>query len=795
MPKATPPTAAAGPTLARNQACHTCRKRKQKCDAARPFCGGCVRSWKARGQTISDTNGGTPACTYDDPWDFVPGHSVHDTQTIDHLKARIGELEKNLPSRRVTPPHPNSHLHPSVPSMIPTGGLFDGLSASKPFTNGLSTPYGSMNGMNGMFGTPDLTPSLSAASSLNGSPQAYGPMFFNNWPAHLPLPDMLHHLVDVFFAHFPLAARIIHKPSFLHGLTHSPSDPLFPPASLLHAICAYASMFSPAVPTPIIQDTPPPDQGEPPKKPVKRPESFGDFQARLARSCADESTALGLHLVENFQAITILGWYWFAQARWVELWIWSGVALRQAVPLGLNVSDEIPTTLNRSGKTALLPSLPDSEEGRIDAEMRRNTFWSAYLLERYACASATWANSLDEQDISTELPICQMDWEQGTQLEVPRQRLGTPDLLTSHPQEILDAFGMHVKAVHLMSRVHLHNLRFRSTPQAVGINDPRDAPAFKQLDGLIAAFVYSLPAKFRDPFKADSGTVFDANLYMVAVLPHLAVIHLHDPHVDAANPNDPSADRVLSAARAILHTVYILCSTSFDITLLIHACCQAWYLAARVLVRFLKAKIDAQDRDGAITLRGEVQVFQLALSRIGEKVPLGQRFGKMLSELLESEMGEAEEKLRQHCNNKDVFEAAAGPFTGIIGQTQFNLFPSRETSVSLGAPGSGSLNGSGATLVEMDSPPDMQNLPPNGPQGAILPQLPPDPLDDLDGMQGLDSLLSMDNLGLGMGLPHTLSLGPDIGIDIDFGTLSSMSMGHNMGGNHLGNMGSAMGTV
>ncbi|EJT97771.1 hypothetical protein DACRYDRAFT_84104 [Dacryopinax primogenitus] len=791
MPKAAAP--ATGPTLARNQACHTCRKRKQKCDAQRPFCGGCVRSWKARGQTISDTAGGTPACTYDDPWDFVPGNTMHDAQTIDHLKARIGELEKNLPGR---PTHPHSHLHPDPPYV--NGGIFHGLNGSKPFSSTATTPYNQpVTGLTALFGTPDLTPSMSANSSANGSPQSFGPMFFNNWPAHLPLPDMLHHLVDVFFAHFPLAARIIHRPSFLHGLTHSPSDPLFPPASLLHAICAYASMFSPAVPTPIIQDTPPPDQGDqPPKKPVKRPESFGDLQARLARSSADESTALGLHLVENFQAITILGWYWFAQARWVELWIWSGVALRQAVPLGLNVSDEIPTTLNRSGKTALLPSLPDTVEGRIDMEMRRNTFWAAYLLERYACASATWANSLDEQDISTELPICQADWEQGIKLEYPRQRLGTVDVLTSHPQEILDAFGMHVKAVHLMSRVHLHNLRFRTSPQAVGVSNPREAPAFKQLDGLIAAFVYSLPAKFRDPFKADSGNVFDANLYMVAVLPHLAVIHLHDPHVVATDPNDPSADRVLSAARAILHTVYILCSTSFDITLLIHACCQAWYLAARVLVRFLKAKIDGQDRDAAITLRGEIQVFQLALSRIGEKVPLGQRFGKMLAELLEAEMSEVEERLRLHCEDKEMWDTGIGPMTGVVtGTTPFNLYPSRETSVSVsGGTGSASLNGA-ATLVEVESPPEMQSLPPNGLQGAILPQLPPDPLDDLSPMQGFDNLLSLDNLGLGMGLPHTLSLGTEIGIDIDFGTLGTLGNPMNSMTNPLGNMGATMGIV
>ena len=102
-----------------------------------------------------------------------------------------------------------------------------------------------------------------------------------------------------------------------------------------------------------------------------------------------------------------------------------------------------------------------------------------------------------------------------------------------------------------------------------------------------------------------------------------AFILLHDPHADPSSPTCKSAEKLLNAARAILDLVYILCATSFDITLLDPVASFAWFLAARVFVRFLKARLDGRRRAEAIGIRNELEVIRLALRRMGERVPLG----------------------------------------------------------------------------------------------------------------------------------------------------------------------------
>ena len=56
--------------------------------------------------------------------------------------------------------------------------------------------------------------------------------------------------VDVFFTWQPNAHRLLHRPTFMTRLAYRPTHAEFPHASLIHAICAYASIFSPLVRNP-----------------------------------------------------------------------------------------------------------------------------------------------------------------------------------------------------------------------------------------------------------------------------------------------------------------------------------------------------------------------------------------------------------------------------------------------------------------------------------------------------------------------------------------------------------------
>src|SRR6266850_2119008 len=91
-----------------------------------------------------------------------------------------------------------------------------------------------------------------------------------------------------------------------------------------------------------------------------------------------------------------------------------------------------------------------------------------------------------------------------------------------------------------------------------------------------------------------------------------AIILLHDPYAHVHSPGCVSAFRILEASRNVLDLIHIVCSTSFDITLLDFFCavrhfCRvfladhwrnfrqfSWFMAGRVLVRFWQAAQDAK---------------------------------------------------------------------------------------------------------------------------------------------------------------------------------------------------------
>ncbi|KAG8703960.1 hypothetical protein FRC09_003844, partial [Ceratobasidium sp. 395] len=115
-----------------------------------------------------------------------------------------------------------------------------------------------------------------------------------------------------------------------------------------------------------------------------------------------------------------------------------------------------------------------------------------------------------------------------------------------------------------------------------------------------------------------------------------AIILMHEEHADIDSPNCLSTQKSMLAARAILDLVYIVCSTSYDITRLPPVCTFCWFMAARVLIRVLKHRYQAGLRSEAATMRSEVEVIRLAFQRMAERIPLAFRHAKMLDDLLEA---------------------------------------------------------------------------------------------------------------------------------------------------------------
>ncbi|EEB91139.1 hypothetical protein MPER_10549 [Moniliophthora perniciosa FA553] len=213
-----------------------------------------------------------------------------------------------------------------------------------------------------------------------------------------------------------------------------------------------------------------------------------------------------------------------------------------------------------------------------------------------------------------------------------RQWAHDADLLTRHPSNETDSFTIYIKGTILISMVKTFNLQ----PVAVGLPtlDRSDINRFMQIDHLITSFLPSFPSHLRNPIKA---TTVDNHLYTASLMPHVATIILHDPHAEIRNVACVSAMRILSAARSILDLVHDICSTSYDVTLLDYFCSFCWFVAGRVLVRFLQAAVDAGDNHYIAELRAEVDFVYSAIARVGQQVPLAFRFARTLDELVNTQ--------------------------------------------------------------------------------------------------------------------------------------------------------------
>ncbi|KAF8592080.1 hypothetical protein K439DRAFT_1401652 [Ramaria rubella] len=690
------PAITAANILKRNQACHQCRRRKLKCDARRP-CATCIRSHaNARAQAGAASVPPEPECTYDEIPEPRPQSQDPPKNRYERLEGRINELEQMLRQKESYLPAP----HPTPYLSLNSDGMSHAFMSPNGSSNDLTQSFGVTDyrpspGPSGFSLTPDPGPSNGAMASstsissigatrsmsrsrnnshpspptaaTNSPPQdadLFRDLFWPSWPARLPTPELLHHLVEVFFASLPHATRVLHQESFVASLSLPPTTAEFPETSILHAICAVASLF-----TPVIAPPPLPNLNERPagkilplwtlaiakcetdeifqekyRRTENRDDSFGEMQAKYAKEAQDESAMVGEGLFAGLQSVVILSWYYFYHARWVDVWLTTGEALRYCVPLFLNVCEpQVP--LIRSWKTR--PTIIPPSRTAIEEETRRNTFWLAYALDRFHASGNEFAMTLDDEDITQVMPCLSHEFKNGISIPTgQRQRLTTPRMLTTHPPEQTDSFVLYVKSTVLLSKVKIFNLRYKSKFQAGGppgqgpgpgpqsAVDPRESPAFKGLDSTIASFKMSFPREFRDPIP---NGVVDPHLYVAHLIPHTATLLLHDPHADFGLP-DRSSEKLSVAAHAILDLVYLICSTSYDITLLDPAVMWCWYTAAQELVREMQHMRQTAQAAQAAVLRSEIEVIRLALVRLGERLPLGYRQTKVLDDLLAQEV-------------------------------------------------------------------------------------------------------------------------------------------------------------
>ncbi|EGO03916.1 hypothetical protein SERLA73DRAFT_84116 [Serpula lacrymans var. lacrymans S7.3] len=634
--------------LKRNQACHQCRRRKLVSDAKRP-CSTCVRS---HSHAAAHAPAGLelpphPDCTYDEAPDTNASSTEIPKNKYEKLESRILELESLLKQKggdiisreQSTSDSPSDSLQSHSTNDF---GLLDPLTAFSS-VQALTSPDDILDPS--IFQSDSLMQDLALTIPPILPQQGTSDVYWPHWPPHLPRPDLLRHLVETFFACHPLASRLFHVPTFMTALSLPPDHPKFPISPVLHAICAVSGIYTAAVTSPQFTKSFHPDEiflqncfGD-----DDQHMSFTEQHARYAKRYADEYMVMGHNLMQCLQAYVILTWYYWCHSKWVELFTGSGHSMRTAVPLGLNVCPPFQSISKTLRSLSIVPPARDV----VEDEMRRNTFWLAYAIDRQHGSGTGWALSLDDQDISQLLPVRGDNFETGA-LIAPEDRQWSHDkeMLILHPPDQTDSFVLYIKSTMLLSRVKNFNHRFRSRHHCGDIAatpthgysrdsmfnnlDARTAPGFMELDELIAVFKASIPSHLKDPFM--NGGV-DSLLYTTSLVPHVSMILLHDPHAEVEHAGCTSALKILIAARGILDLLYGAWSTNYDMGLLDYFCPFCWFLAGRVLARFYKAALDAKSAEQSGNLQTELEFVLIALNRMGERVPLAYRYFKMLSDL------------------------------------------------------------------------------------------------------------------------------------------------------------------
>ncbi|KAL5495275.1 hypothetical protein ACEPAI_738 [Sanghuangporus weigelae] len=681
---------ASAPILRRNQvsasrsafAAHVTNADGGSFDARRP-CSTCVRSHR---NTVSHAPPGVEVplleCTFDEPTENGVQQHAAPKNKYERLENRISELEallrqKDEESNRsrssISPPGSSSSAVPSnsgrltynnLPSISTVATLNHGLPYAQPpqpFSPIIPAHISPVN-------TPPLNFSSGSAGDSKSATNHTTQVLWPNWPHDLPSFDLLQHLVEVFLAFQPHAGRLFHGPTFLASLSLPATHANFPHIAILHAISAVGSLYTPAVPPaplPNFAETPADDLFQSAYKRRKAlPDSFGEVHAKFAMAAVEESTSLGERLFECQQATTILTWFYHAHAKWADMFLTTGRAMRYLVPLGLNMCPPFHSI----SKSLRAPSIIAPARTVIEDEMRRNTFWLTYATERLYSSGNGWAMSLDDEDISQLLPVRGEEFDQG--ILVPpkgRQWAHVPNMLLNHPPEQTDSFVLYIKSSILMSRVKNFNLRFRSKhfagdpdmiPPAGTSNkeqsataqyiDPRDTPGFIKTDHLVSAFIPSFPKGLRS---ATRDGVVDIHLLLAFLAPNVAKILLHEPHIDLQRRGCISVQRTLEAARAILDQLYAIWSTSFDLTLLENFCCFAFFMAGRVLTHVMRQAKESGDQIQGQAIRTELEYIRIALVKIGMRLPLAYRYAKMLDDIIFQNVGILEDVILPNFQN------------------------------------------------------------------------------------------------------------------------------------------------
>ncbi|WVQ75275.1 hypothetical protein IAR50_004888 [Cryptococcus sp. DSM 104548] len=664
------------PSLRRNAACLPCRRRRIKCDAGKPFCSSCCKTYLFLKRTHPDAErdaAGVP-CVYEpDPEEdemlLVAGvkRKVEEEKAKDELirdlQARVANLESGHgPS---IPPGP-SYNHPSYPTSTPSQSTSYPTfqvqftpSDNSSFTNALPPQAypGDPPPFQGAISTDEYTEGAQHGAGGGTLGEESGKvndpmldMFWPGWPPTLPVPAVVEHLVETFFSSVPCIPFIFNRQDFLFRLSLPPIHPLFPQRSLLHAICAVASRYSLAVKTLPIEDYINLEDydartmhGRGCWIEVRDMLCFSERNARHAVATMNYHHIGGRGLLDTCQALLVFNYWCQTTCRWMEGWMNVGAACRLASCLGLFSSlsyhhphcpdSHSPSSSphHRAPTPVVQQSILGPPATAAEREERLATAWMAFCQDSEAAVSSGWVNQLGTEELSIPFPASRADrWSEGP---IPEnvQTYHSPDLHIAHP--VPDAFVLLIKGQILLSRVGVLVRRYRRmSPEEKEAT--RESVEFGGIEKDIQHLRHSWPAALKDPVQYMNGyqKQIDADLISAHLLPPTAAILLHEPFADLSDPACPSALNLLHESKGCLKVVFEMCNNSAAISYSVSAIAP-WFLytAARTLLLFYRRALATSDLKKVLEYHNEIAAVRTVMAALSVRNAMAARYSTLLS--------------------------------------------------------------------------------------------------------------------------------------------------------------------
>ncbi|KAF2189651.1 hypothetical protein K469DRAFT_625474 [Zopfia rhizophila CBS 207.26] len=544
-------------------ACVLCRKRKLRCDGARPTCGTCKR------------------LSHDCAYDEVRKKSGPKRGYVKLLEARLQQVETLLKNQESNDQNKDASRTDSTSAYL-ANTIQQGLPDAGGYLG--NTDNGPVAFAESISPAPDAFQTNTSGNANSGEGEFPWEMIGLGLDEPLPPQDVINDLYQLYFTKIHPSLPIIHRPRFLAAMNLAPH--MRPPVCLRYIIWTLAASVT------------------------DKYDALQEHFYHRARKYAqmDEMKGHGESTITlgHCQAWILMATYEFKQMYFPRAWLSAGRGVRLAQMMQLHRLDGVGLDVKQC-----LPPPKDWTE----REERRRTFWMAFCIDRYASIGTGWPMTIDERDILTNLPSSEEAFEKSK--PVPTGSL--EQAMSPQGAGQLQPFGGIVLTAALFGRNLLHLHRPGSDDRDEDLNGGFWT-RHRSIENILLNTSLGLPDYLRLPSGLpDPNVVFlNMSIHTSAICLHQAAIFKADKYRLPVNVSNESKVRCVTAAAEIASVMRMI--SHMDLAAMNPFISFCVYVAARVFVQYLKTRPKDQQMNSSL------QFLLQAMQALRRKNPLTESF-------------------------------------------------------------------------------------------------------------------------------------------------------------------------